>query len=134
MSAPPADKRPHPARPWPRLWFMQTRGYRLFAAREVTSIFLFGYMIFLLVVLSRIGQGYEAYKALLAMLRTPVSVVLHAVVLVAAVLHAITWFELSPRIMPARLGEDKLPDPAVSIGAGYLPWAVVSLVVAWFLF
>jgi fumarate reductase subunit C len=64
-------------------------------------------------------------------LRSPWSVVLHAIVFLAAVFHSVTWFNLTPRIMPARIGEDRLPDAWVSIGGGYLPWLIVTVVIAW---
>jgi fumarate reductase subunit C len=123
--------KPLPTAPWPATWFTRTRGYQLFMLREVTSVFVAGYLVFLLVLLHRAGRGPEAYEALMATLRSPLPLVLHGLALLAAVYHSITWFNISPRIMPARIGEDRLPDAFVSVGGGFLPWAMISLAIAW---
>jgi fumarate reductase subunit C len=117
--------------PWPGHWFLRTVGYTRFMLRELTSVVLAGYLVFLLVFLDRVGHGRESYAALIERLRSPVSVVLHAIVLLAALFHAVTWFNLTPRIMPARIGEDRLPDAVVSFGGGYIPWILVSIAVIW---
>ena len=122
-----------PSRPWSKTWFMRTPGFRMYMVRELTSVFVFGYLVFLIVLVHRMGQGYECYQALMGTLRHPLAVTLHILVLLAACFHTITWFNLTPSIMPARIGEEKVPDALVAIGTGYLPWAVVSLVVAWWL-
>lgn len=123
--------RPRPPEPPTRTWFMRTTAYRLFMIREFTSVFLAGYLIFLLVLLARVGEGPQPFDSLLVTLRSPISIILHVLVLLAALYHAVTWFNLTPRIMPVRLGEERLPDAVVAIAAGYLPWIVVSLAIGW---
>ncbi|MBI2191005.1 MAG: fumarate reductase subunit C [Planctomycetes bacterium] len=118
-------------RPIPFDWFMQTAAYRRFMVRELTSVFIAGYLIFLLVFLHRAGQDDKAFGALLECLRSPVSLVLHLLVLGAALFHSITWFNLTPQAMPVRIGEERLPDALVAVLGGYLPWIVVSVVIFW---
>ena len=125
--------KPRPAEPWSKTWFMRTPGFRMYMLRELTSVFVLGYLVFLIVLVHRMGQGYESYLALMDTLRHPLAIAGHILVLVAACFHTITWFNLTPSIMPARIGEEKVPDALVAIGTGYLPWAVVSLLVAWWL-
>lgn len=123
---------PRPPEKWPgNWWFTRSPGYFRFMIREFTSFVVAGYLVFLLVFLYRIGQGPQAYASLMEMLRSPLSVVLHLLVFAAACFHAVTWFNLTPSIMPVRTGEERVPDALLAIGAGYLPWAVVSVVVAW---
>ena len=68
---------------------------------------------------------------MLVSMRSPVSVVFHGIVLSAALYHSITWFNLTPKVMPVRIGEDRVPGPLVAIGMGYLPWVVLSAVLLW---
>ena len=118
-------------RPMSTTWYLKTAPYRRFMVREVTSFFMAGYLVFLLVVLARLDNGPEAYGALLGTLRSPLSVIGHGLVLLAALYHAITWFNLTPKIMPLYVAEERVPDVWAAAIMGYLPWAVVTAVVMW---
>ena len=123
--------RPRPPERPTRTWFMRTTAYQLFMIREITSVFLGGYLIFLLVLLARVGEGPQPFESLMVTLRSPISIILHVLVLLAALYHTVTWFNLTPRLIPVRFGEERLPDAVVAIAAGYLPWIVVSLAIGW---
>ncbi len=118
-------------RPFPRDWFVRKGAYRRFMVREMTSVFIGGYIVFLLVWLYRMGQGPEQYHALVEAMRRPLPVVLHMLALAAAMYHSITWFNLTPAVMPLRIGEDRLPNAVVAIAMGYLPWVAVSGAILW---
>ncbi len=112
-------------------WFTQRRSYRLFMAREATSVFLAGYLVYLIVWIYRIGQGPEGLAAAIDSARHPFTVAMHILALVAAFYHSITWFNLTPKIMPLYIGEDRVPDLWAAILMGYLPWFVVSAILLW---
>ncbi len=118
-------------RPMSTTWYLKTAPYRRFMVREVTSFFMAGYLVFLLVVLARLDNGPEGYRALLGTLRSPLSVIGHGLVLLAALYHAITWFNLTPKAVIVRIGEERLPGAVVAIAAGYGPWIVVSALILW---
>ena len=40
-----------------KTWFMRTHAYRLFMIRELTAVFILGYLVFLLFWLYRLSQG-----------------------------------------------------------------------------
>ena len=117
--------------PLPWSWFTQRRSYRLFMAREATSVFLAAYLVFLIVWIYRIGQGPEGLAAAIDSARHPVTVAMHILALVAALYHSITWFNLTPKIMPLYIGEDRLPDFWAAILMGYLPWALFTVIILW---
>ncbi len=117
--------------PLPWYWFTQRRSYRLFMAREATSVFLAGYLVYLIVWIYRIGQGPEGLAAAIDSARHPFTVGLHILALVAALYHSITWFNLTPKIMPLYIGEDRLPDFWAAILMGYLPWTLFTLIILW---
>ena len=117
--------------PLPWFWFTQRRGYRRFMGREITSFFLGGYLVFLLIWLRRLGQGPEAYAAMIETTRHPVSVVLHMMALAGALYHSITWFNLTPKAMPQYLGEHHLPNVWTAIVMGYAPWLALSGLIMW---
>ncbi len=117
--------------PLPWSWFTQRRSYRLFMAREATSVFLAGYLIYLIVWIYRIGQGPEGLAAAIDSARHPFTVAMHILALAAALYHSITWFNLTPQIMPLYIGEDRVPDFWAAILMGYLPWTLCTFLILW---
>ncbi len=117
--------------PLPWSWFTQRPSYRRFMVREATSVFMAGYLVYLIVWIYRIGQGPEGLAAVINSARHPFTVALHLLALAAALYHSITWFNLRPKIMPLYIGEDRVPDLWVAIVMGYLPWAIVSVIILW---
>ncbi len=117
--------------PLPWSWFTQRPSYRLFMAREATSVFLAAYLVYLIVWVYRIGQGPEGLATAIDSARRPLTVAMHIVALAAALYHSITWFNLTPKIMPLYIGEDRVPDFWTAILMGYLPWLVVSVILLW---
>ncbi len=117
--------------PLPWSWFTQRRSYRLFMAREATSVFLAGYLVYLIVWIYRIGQGPEGLDAAIDSARHPLTVAMHVLAFVAALYHSITWFNLTPKIMPLYIGEDRVPDFWAALLMGYLPWALCTFIILW---
>ncbi len=117
--------------PLPWSWFLQRPSYRRFMAREATSVFLAGYLVYLIVWIYRIGQGPEGLAVAIDSARHPITVAMHLLAFAAALYHSITWFNLTPKIMPLYIGEDRLPDFWAAILMGYLPWLVVSVILLW---
>ena len=117
-------------RPFPNTWWLRRRPYFLFMVREITSVFVAAYCVLLLVVLTRLHQGPEAYASIIDSLRSPISVILHCIVLVFALYHTVTWFNLTPKIMVLQLGEQQV-SPLLIAGSIYASWIAVSALVAW---
>ncbi len=122
--------RPYRA-PHPWNWFLKRPNYVRFMLRELTAVGIGAYLVFLLVLLARLRGGEPALAELLVSLRSAPSIVLHALALVAALVHSITWFNLTPKAMPVFLGEKRLAGAVVAVGMGYLPWLVVSILILW---
>ena len=112
-------------------WFLYRPGYRRFMAREATSIAMGAFLIYLLFWLRRLGQGDEAFAAMVMITKHPISVVLHSLVFGAVLYHSFTWFNLTPKIMPLYVAEEKVPDVWAAIMMGYLPWLGVTVVILW---
>lgn len=117
-------------RPWPTFsWFTRRPGYMLFMVRELTAVFIAIYAVSLLCFLARLGRGPDAYAELIQELKSPGWIALHIVALAAAVWHAVTWFNLTPKAMPVFFGEKRAPGPLIAIGMGYAPWLVVTAII-----
>jgi fumarate reductase subunit C len=97
--------------------------------RELTSVFVAGYCIFLLVLVYKLTQGADAYGNFMAVLKLPSSVALHLITLAFVLYHTITWFNLTPKILVLYRGEDRVPQGLVA-GTFYAGWVVISVIVA----
>jgi len=115
-------------RPVSNTWWLKRKPYILFMIRELTSVFVAGYCIFLLVLVYKLTQGAEAYDNLMAILKSPSSVALHLVTLSFVLYHTITWFNLTPKILVLYRGEERIPQGLVA-GMFYAGWVVVSVII-----
>ena len=114
----------------PNTWWLQRRPYILFMIRELTSVFVAGYCIFLLVLVYKLTQGADVYGNFMSAMKSPISVVLHLITLVFVLYHTITWFNLTPKILVVYRGEERIPQGLVA-GTFYVGWLVISAIVAW---
>lgn len=113
------------------LWFLGRAGYRRFMAREMTAFAIAVFLVYLLYWLRALGEGFDAYVRMTELTRNPLSVFVMALVLGAVLYHSITWFNLTPKIMPMYVAEEKVPDFWAAMIMGYLPCAAVSAAVLW---
>ena len=109
-------------------WYFSSPRYLRYMAREVTCVFIGLHALMLLVALRRLSEGREAWEAFLQNLTGPAGVLLQLVILVFAVYHSTSWFNVTPKAMPVQVGENFLPG-GVIIGAHYAAWLAVTLAV-----
>ena len=116
----------------PTTWWLRNTNYFLFMLRELSSVFIMVFLVLFLVELYRLSQGPKAYGAYLETLRAPGWIVFHVVALAFALYHSVTWFKLSGVVQVVRMGERQVP-PSLVTAASFALWAVVSIVLLWFM-
>ena len=116
-------------RPFPANWWLKRPSYFLFVVRELTSVFVAGYAVFLIVLVTRVGDQV-AFASLFEALESPWSIALHALALVMVVYHSVTWINLTPKVMVVWMGEQRVPALLIA-GSHYLAWIAISALVAW---
>jgi len=110
-------------------WWLQNRTYTGFVLRELTSVFVAFFALVYLWQLRALAQGPEAYAHFLALLKTPLFLVLDGVAFLFILFHSITWFNLAPKAVVVRLKGKRVPDWVV-VGLNYAAWLVLSGAVA----
>ena len=123
----------HPRWYRPRMstwWWLKSGPYLAFILREVSSVFVAWFVIFLLLLVRRVSQGEAGYAHFLNWASRPSVVLLNFVSLCFVVYHAVTWFNLAPQAMVVRLGGQRVPGTWIA-GSNYAAWVVVSALVAW---
>ena len=108
-------------------WWKKNPFYVEYMVHEGTALFVAAYALTLLVGLVRLGQGEAAWNAWLEALKSPLSLVFHAVLLIAVFYHAFTWFKLFPLTMPPIIVNGKRVGPKVVVGSGWTAAVVAAL-------
>jgi fumarate reductase subunit C len=111
-----------------RSWWLHHPRYVVYMIRELTSLFVGLYCALLVVGLIRLAQGRVAWDGFVAAFSSPLGVVFQLLCLAFAIYHSLTWFALTPKAMPLTIKDEPVPG-IVIVGAHYLAWAVVSIVV-----
>jgi fumarate reductase subunit C len=121
-------RRPY-VREIPRLrWIFRHPRYLRYMAREVTCIFIGAYAVLLLFALGRLAQGRESYEAFLRALGSPAGIAFQGVILLFALYHTVSWFNVTPKAMPIQRGEEFVPG-GIIVAAHYAVWIALSIVV-----
>jgi fumarate reductase subunit C len=111
-------------------WWTRKRSYFVFVMRELSSIFIAWFVVFLILFVYAVGQSEVAYQRFLDWASAPWLVGLNVLALVFVLLHTVTWFSLTPQAMDVRLGGRKVPGFHIIAGQ-YTGLVVVSLFILW---
>jgi len=111
-------------------WWVHKRSYFLFVMRELSSLFVAWFVVYLLMFIAAVGGGAEKYDAFLDRASSPLFLVVNAVALAFVVLHTITWFALTPQAMVLNLGGRRVPGVLIIV-AQYVGLAAVSAFIYW---
>jgi fumarate reductase subunit C len=96
--------------------------------RELTCVFVGLYCAVLVVGLFRLAQGRAAWDGYVAALSSPAGIALQLACFAFATYHSVTWFALTPKVMPLVVRGEPVAGGTV-VAAHYAAWVVASLVV-----
>jgi len=114
-------------------WWKRDPYFIRYLAMEATSILVAVYALILLIGLFRLSQGELAYNGWLEALKSPMSIGLHALILLVFIYHTWSWFKVMPKTLPALyLGGTKVPQSVIT-WAGVLLAVVLNLLVLFIL-
>lgn len=113
-------------------WWLQSWSYAKFVLRELTSLCVAYFSLLALWKVQAIGSGPETYGRFLALMQTPLFLLVNTLALGGALFHSITWFNLAPKAMVVRVGGRRLPDWMIQAG-NYAAWIALSVFAVWVL-
>jgi fumarate reductase subunit C len=109
-------------------WWLGRWSYFLFILRELSSLAVAWFVVYLLMLVTAVSRSDAAYQQFLGWSRTPFALFMNVGSLVFVTLHAITWFNLAPQAMVVKLGSRRVPGSLIA-GSNYGAWIVVSLAI-----
>jgi fumarate reductase subunit C len=111
-------------------WITRHPRYLRYLVREFSCLFIGGWTLLMVWGLAQLADGPAAWAGFLALLKSPACIAFQALTLAFATYHSVTWFKLTPKALPLQLGEEFVPDGAIS-GAHFAAWGAVSLAILW---
>lgn len=115
-----------------RLWWLRKPSYLRFILRELSSVFVAWFVVFLLVMMSAVSAGESRYREFLDWAANPWVVVLNVVALGFVLFHTVTWFALTPQAMVVRLRGQRVPGKLI-VASQYVGLVAVTAFVLWLL-
>ena len=113
-------------------WWLQRWSYLWFILRELSSLFVGWFAVYLLLLVRAVSLGESRYRDFMEWSAGPPVLALNLVSLLFIVYHAITWFNLAPKAMVLHVGGRRVPDVLIT-GSNYLAWVLASALVVWVL-
>lgn len=110
-------------------WWKKNPYFVEYMVHEGTALVVAAYALLLLAGLAALKRGEAAWDAWVAFLRSPPSLLLHALLLLGFLYHTWTWFNIMPRTMPPiRIGGERVKAETVT-KAGLVAAALASILV-----
>jgi fumarate reductase subunit C len=113
-------------------WWLERRAYLSFITRELSSIFIAWFIVYMLLLVRAVSRGDVGYREFLVWSRHPVVMALNVVTLFFVVFHAVTWFNLAPKAMVVHVRGKRLPGSLIS-ASNYAAWVAATALVVWLL-
>ena len=118
--------------PMSTYWWAGKWAYTKFILREISSVFVAWFVVYLLMVVRAVAAGEAAWTAFVAWSGEPVLLAINVVTFFFIVFHSLTWFAVAPQAIVAHIGKKRVPSVLVAAGH-YGAWAVVSAALYWLL-
>ncbi|MBI4595407.1 MAG: fumarate reductase subunit C [Candidatus Tectomicrobia bacterium] len=125
----------HPKWYRPRMsvwWWLKKWSYTKFILRELTSLAVAYFAVIILLAVWSLASGPEFYNRFMARMASRPFFVLNMIAFFMVLFHSVTWLNLAPKAMLVSLKGKRVSDRLI-IMANYGAWAVVTIMVAWFL-
>jgi fumarate reductase subunit C len=113
-------------------WWLGRWPYVKFILRELSSVFVAWFVIYLLVMAYMVSRGESGYHDFLRLSANPIVLTVNVIAFFFITFHALTWFAVAPQAIVAHIGTKKVP-PILIAASHYGAWVVVSAALFWLL-
>ena len=113
-------------------WWLGKWPYVKFILRELSSVFVAWFVVYLLVLVYTVGRGESHFRDFLHLSVNPIVLTINVIAFFFITFHALTWFAVAPQAIVAHIGKKKVPAILIA-AAHYGAWLVVSAFIFWLL-
>jgi len=86
-------------------WWLRRPKYIAIFLREAGSLFILAHVLIFTFAVIRAHDGLKAYNDFMAVVNSPLMTSLSIVILAFALYHSLSWFSLSARVQPLKIGK-----------------------------
>jgi fumarate reductase subunit C len=90
-------------------WWLERPSYFLFILRELSSLAVAWFVVWLLLVIRAASDGAATYQHFLEWTRHPLVLALNVACFAFVCLHAVTWFNLAPQALVVHVAGRRVP-------------------------
>ncbi len=116
-------------RPQRATWWLTNKNFFAYMLRELSALFFAIYAILVSFWLLQIPRGAEFFDGFSKLLWSPGFVMFSLIILAFSLYHSLTWFDLTSKAQPIRIGRVLLDRRMVFFGT-ILVWLAASYMVA----
>ena len=120
------SKRKPYTRPVTASWWLANPWFVRYIVREATSVLVMAFSLEVFFAMRAIATSEQAWAGFVAWLGNPVAIAFHILCLIAALIHAGSWFILAPKTMDLWFKGQKVEDNLITAGH-YVAFAGLSL-------
>ncbi|WP_108719246.1 hypothetical protein [Miniimonas sp. S16] len=114
-----------------RTWFLATKEYRAYFLREGAAVVVGLFVLNLMLGMVSMAAGLDSWTWWVELQRNPFVLVLNVLALAAAVLHTVSWDQLTPSIIKVQRGTRFLADGWIIAQQVLLLVIFAAVMVAW---
>lgn len=125
----------HPRWLRPRMstyWWLGKWPYVKFILRELSSVFVAWFVVYLLLLVRAVSRGEAGYRDFVDFSAHPAVLTVNVIAFLFIVFHAMTWFALAPQAIVAHIGKKRVPPILIAV-PHYGAWIVISAGILWVL-
>ena len=111
-------------------WWAGNWPYVKFILRELSSVFVAWFVIYLLIMVRMVSRGPDGYQDFLALSAHPVILTVNVIAFFFIMFHALTWFAVAPQAIVAHIGTKKVPSFLIAV-SHYGAWIIISGAIFW---
>ncbi|WP_301098275.1 fumarate reductase subunit FrdC [Otariodibacter sp.] len=109
-------------------WWKRLDFYKLYIAREATSVPTLWFCLVLLYGVISLGNGRAGFFDFVSFLQNPIVVILNIIALAAAVLNTVTYYKMVPKVLNIIVKNQRLNPNIITLSLWALT-AIVSVVI-----
>ncbi|QGM81400.1 fumarate reductase subunit FrdC [Otariodibacter oris] len=123
-----ASKRKKYVREVKPTWWKRLDFYKLYIAREATSVPTLWFCLVLLYGVISLGNGLPGFSDFVDFLQNPIVVILNIIALAAAVLNTVTYYKMVPKVLNIIVKNQRINPNIITLSLWALT-AIVSVVI-----
>lgn len=113
-------------------WWLGKWPYVKFILRELSSVFVAWFVVFLLLLVRAVAQGEPAFTAFMAWSCEAPVLTVNVVAFLFITFHSVTWFAVAPQAIVAHVGSKRVPPFLIAWGH-YAGWVGISTIIGFVL-